>query len=295
MLSRVAPMTRRAGGFIPFFVALLVLIVRSGSADGITWKPGFGRDAVWNDGKAEVSIYDARDLRYGVARSSRAALIVVAEDLLAATLVKAEKPSGAPTRRVLKLNHVRSISTGVYTYQQMLSAFLTADRLDPVKLTMTSHEWCGNSFAEWRADRASLSIRSYFEEPGDAEVPLSPGDALFYDALPLALRGLDFERTRAGTIRVIGSVFASRPLAPGTETGRLEVSRPAQSPPVFRVSLRRASGTDVFEFEAAFPHPLVKWERADGGSLQRVLSRRSRYWEENAPGDERLLSPPLTR
>jgi hypothetical protein len=295
MLWAVAP-PGAMGGSMPFLVALLVLAARGTAENAVIWKPGFGRAAIWNDGKAEVSVYDARDLRYGIPRASRAVLIVVAEDLLPDRLVKADRPREVPeTRRVLKLNHVRDIPTGVYTYQQMLSAFLAADRLDPVKLTMTSHEWCGNAFAEWRVDRASLAIRSYFEEPGDLDVALSLGDAVFYDTLPLTLRGLDFERTRSGTIRVIGSVFSSRPLPPTTEEARLEVTRLAQSPPVYRVLLRRGEQTDVFDFEAVFPHLLVRWDRADGGSLQRVLSRRFRYWEENAPGDERLLSPPVTR
>ena len=281
---------------MPFLVALLVLAARSAAENPVTWKSGFGRAALWDDGKAEVSVYEARDLREGIPRTSRAVLIVVAEDLLPNALVKADRPGETSlTRRVLKLNHVRDIPTGVYTYQQMLSAFLAADRLDPVKLTMTSHEWCGNSFAEWRVDRASLAIRSYFEEPGDVDVALSPGDAVFYDSLPLTLRGLDFERTGSGTLRVIGSVFTSRPLPPSMETARLEVTRPAQSPPIYRVFLRRAEQSDVFDFETRFPHRLVRWDRADGGSLRRILSRRSRYWEENAPGDEKLLSPPVTR
>ncbi|MEX1243685.1 MAG: hypothetical protein WEB59_00600 [Thermoanaerobaculia bacterium] len=281
---------------MPFLVPLLALAAPAAAAAAVSWKPGFGRASLWNDGMAEVSVYEARDLRYGVPRSSRSVLIVVAEDLLPGRLVKADRPRQEPrTRRVLKLNHVRDIPTGVYSYQQMLSAFLEADRLEPVKLTMTSHEWCGNSFAEWRSDRAALSIRSYFQVPGDLDVALAPGDAVFYDALPLALRGLDFERTRSGTLRVVGSVFSSRPLPPSIEEARLDVARPAQSPPVYRVSLRRGTKTDTFDFETGFPHRLVRWDRSDGGSLERTLTRRSRYWEENAPGDERLLSPPATR
>ena len=97
------------------------------------------------------------DVKYGIPRTSRGVLIVVAEDLDRARLVKADHPAGEPvTQRVLKLNHVRSIPTGVYTYQQMLSVFGAAGRCwIPVKLTMTSHEWCGNSFAEWTARPSS--------------------------------------------------------------------------------------------------------------------------------------------
>jgi hypothetical protein len=279
-----------------FLGLILTLAATAPSGPGVVWKPGFGRSAIWNDGNAEVSVFDARDAKYGSMRTSRAVLIVVAEDLSRDKLVKPDRPAGEPaTQRVLKLNHVRAIATGVYTYQQMLSVFAGADRLDPVKLTMTSHEWCGNSFAEWRSDRASLEIRSYFETAGDVDVPLAPGGAVFYDALPLVLRGLDFERSTGGTLRVIDSFFTSRPLPPATEEARLEVTRPSRTPPVYRAVLRRGDRIDSFEFEAAFPHRLVLWDRADGGSLRLTESRRFRYWEKNAPGDERLLQPSGTR
>jgi hypothetical protein len=277
-------------------IALALAGTASGSADGVVWKTGFGRASLWNDGNAEVSVYEARDVKYGAPRSSRAILIVVAEDLVRDRLVKTDRPSAEPsTRRVLKLNHVRSIPAGVYTYQQMLSLYAGADRLEPVKLTVTSHEWCGNSFVEWRSDRASLAIRSYFETPGDADVPLSPDGAVFYDALPLELRGLDFERTATGTLRVIDTVFTARPMSPAVEAARLEVTRPVRGPGVYRVLLRRRARSDTFEFETAFPHRLVRWDRSDGGSLRLTDSRRFRYWEKNAPGDERLLQPSVTR
>jgi hypothetical protein len=178
-------------------------------------------------------------------------------------VVKPDKPVESRRRGAFSLNQVREIETGVYIYQQMLSVFADADRLEPVKLTVTSHEWCGNTFVEWRADRASLAIRSYFEHPGDVDVPLAPAGALFYDSLPLVLRGLDFDRARGGTVRVIDSVFTNRPEAPAVEAGRLEVAR-ATSPrgvEIHRVTLRRGERVDVFEFEVAFPHRLLLWNR----------------------------------
>lgn len=259
---------------------------RSALGDGLAWKPGFGRAAIWNDGNAEVSVYEARDLRYGLPRASRATLIVVAENLNRDKLVKADKPEGEP-RRVLKLNHVRSIPTGVYVYNQMLSVFLGADRLEPVKLTMASHEWCGNSFVEWRSDRKVLEIRSYFETVADEDLPLDPAGALFYDALPLTLRGLDFERAREGRVRVLETVFASAPAAPAAEDAVLRVGTAAGS--LWRVTLERGARRDVFDFETAFPHRLVRWERPDGGLMTLLESRRFPYWQKNRPGDERLL------
>jgi hypothetical protein len=253
----------------------------------VLWKAGFGRAPLWNDGNAEVSVYEARDLRYGLPRASRATLVVVAEDLSPGRLVKADHPEAEPrTVRVLKLNHVRSIQTGVYVYNQMLSAFLEADTLRPVKLSMASHEWCGNSFVEWRSDTKILAIRSYVAPVGDSDMPLDPAGALFYDALPLALRGLDFERAREGRVRVLETVFASAPVPPRAEDA---VVRVEAAPGGYRVTLERAARKDVFEFEAAFPHRLRRWERPDGGLLSLVESRRFAYWQKNHPGDEKLL------
>jgi hypothetical protein len=281
----------------PFLLAAVAATAAAAPGE-VTWKPGFGRAPLWNDGAAEVSAYEAIDVKYGIPRTSRAALIVVAEDLIRDRLVKADRPAGEPTTlRVLKLNHVRSVPTGAYTYQQMLSVFASvgSPRLDPVKLTMTSHEWCGNSFAEWRQDRGRLEIRSYFETPGDAEVALTAESAVFYDALPLQLRSLDFERTRSGRLRVIDSIFSSKPLPPRIEDAVLEITRPSGASGPYRVRLGRGPRVDSLDFEPGFPHRLSRWERSDGGALRLKGSERFRYWEKNSPGDERLLWPGPTR
>ena len=81
----------------------MLFLAAAAARPQVVWRPGFGRDALWNDGNAEVSVYDARDRRDGLPRDSRATLIVVAEDLNREKLVKADKPQGEPaTLRVLK-------------------------------------------------------------------------------------------------------------------------------------------------------------------------------------------------
>ena len=224
---------------------------------GIFWKAGFGRSEIWNDGNAEVSTYQARDVKYGIPRTSRATLIVVAEDLSSEKLVKAGEPAGERrTQRVLKLNHVRSIPTGVYVYQQMLSVFLGADGLEPVKLTVSSHEWCGNSFVEWRSDRDLLSIRSYFESVADRDLALKPGPAIFYDSLPLKLRSIDFSKTTEGRLLVLGTLFAAAPAPPARHEARLRVSVAPGA--AYRVEVLWADKRDAFEFEATPPHRLLR-------------------------------------
>jgi len=272
-------------------VLLAALLAAPPAPAGVLWKADFGRQAVWNDGNAEVSSYDARDVLDGIPRLSRSILVVVAEDLSRTALVKADRPAGEPaTRRVLKLNHVRSIPTGVTSLQQMLSVFLGVERLDPIKLSMTSHDGCGNSFVEWRSDRGRLWLRSYFEPVGDRDADLAAGDSIFYDSLPLKLRGLDFVRSTEGRVSLIDTLFSSNPAPPSRADARLRVLQVAGS--VYRVELTRGQQTDRFDFESAYPHRMLRWERSDGGVLTLVDSRRMRYWERNHPGDERLLPPP---
>lgn len=266
-------------------VLLAAVLASPPGPAGVFWKSDFGRQAVWNDGNAEVSSYDARDVLDGIPSLSRATLIVVAEDLSREALVKADRPAGEPTtRRVLKFNYVRSIPTGVTSLQQMLSVFLGVERLDPIKLSMSSHDGCGNSFVEWRSDQGKLSLRSYFEPIGDRDLDLTAGESLFYDSLPLKLRGLDFARSTEGRVSLIDTVFASNPAPPGRVDALVRVLQVAGS--VNRVEVTRGQRTDRFDFESAYPHRMLRWERADGGTLTLVDSRRIRYWERNHPGDE---------
>jgi hypothetical protein len=39
----------------PILLLALSPSAPSGAADGVVWRPGFGRAALWNDGMAEVS------------------------------------------------------------------------------------------------------------------------------------------------------------------------------------------------------------------------------------------------
>jgi hypothetical protein len=126
-------------------------------------------------------------------------------------------------------------------------------------------------------------------------VPLVPAGAVFYDALPLTLRGLDYARTREGGLRIIDSVFSNRPVPPEVAQARLAVARAAGAPAAYRVTLTRGERRDTFDFEVKSPHRLLRWDRSDGDSLRLLESRRFRYWEKNGPGDERILSVAGTR
>ncbi|HEU5180564.1 MAG TPA: hypothetical protein VFW45_07215 [Candidatus Polarisedimenticolia bacterium] len=258
-----------------------------------------GSHPLWDDGKAEVSLYDVEEPLYGTSRRFEARMIVVKEDLRLDTHVKSDRgPIPGETREVLKLNHIRLIPTGTYDYHQMLSAYLERDSLRPVKLSMAHFESCGITFVELLTGAGSLKQVSHSYWDGEADQDLSipfAREDLLADALPLQLRGMAFSRTVPLAVNVlpsrIGGRVAKPALVPMTLTfkpaQRLEV--PAGAFDAVEVVLQGPEGKGRFFFDSAFPYLLIKMETAAGGVYRLRKSLRLDYWNHHDPGDEKLL------
>jgi hypothetical protein len=257
-------------------------------------RPAFS-DPLWDDGQAEVASYRAVERRYGELREGTATLIVVSERFDADALVKDDGPVRARhTLGVMKLNHSLTIPTGVYTYQQMASAFLARGDARAVKLTVGSQEWCGVTHKRLvvRNGRATLHGSSYFG--GEAErafdVPLDDR-TVFYDALPLWLRTLDLSRPGARQVRLVSQQLTNRVRAPEVAPARITVGRaaslevPAGRFEAVPVTVVHHAGRDVYHLDARAPHALVRWDRSDGGRYTLLEVRRARYWELHDVGD----------
>lgn len=258
-------------------------------------------DPLWDDGLAEVASYDVRELRYGELRDATATLIVVKETFDADALVKADGPE-PPARaiEVLKLNHVLTVPTGVYTYRQMASVFVRRDRAQLLSLVVGSQEWCGVTHKRLtvRDGRATLRASSYFGGEGDRSfhVPMSERTVL-YDALPLWLRTLELERAGAREVELVSQQLSNRAPRPGVAPATLTVGAPRELEvpagvlEVVPVVVEHAAGRDVLSFAREAPHTLVRWERADGGSYALRAVRRAAYWEMHDVGDVGALGP----
>jgi hypothetical protein len=239
------------------------------------------RDALWDDGKAELCAYDVTWARYGRTYPGRALLILVKEPWNGRLDVKADDPASA-SFEVLKLNHVRDVPTGIYTYHQMASVFLRRDSGDLRKVAATSSEACGVSTAE--VARGRLETRSYFDGEGDRSMPW-PAGAVPEDGLPATLR--DYVTGGAPkTLSVFPSLMQSRfpELAPavwGVETRSVEGG----------VEIRLSRGSDwlAYTFDRAAPHRLLRFARNDGTVYALAKCERLRYWEMHGPGDEAWL------
>lgn len=248
-------------------------------------------DPVWDDGQAEYCAYEVDWARYGHLHPGRALLILVKEPWNPRLEVKADDP--APDGfEVLKLNHVRDVPTGIYTYHQMASVYLRRDSGALRKVAATSSEACGISTAD--LVRGRLATRSYFDGQGDRVQPW-PERALPEDGLPALLRGFVAGGPPPGTVEVFPSLMMGRfaelePVSFRLTRGEpAPVATPAGTFEGVELRLENRDGWQTYTFETAPPHRLLNHERSDGTEYRLAKCERLAYWRLHDPGDERWL------
>jgi hypothetical protein len=277
----------------------------------------FAASSLWDDGKAELNAYDATHRRYGILRPFTAYHIVVKEDFSRRQLVKAD-PGHDPADlvTVLKLNQVLDYQTGIYSYNQMASAFFERTGMDLLKFSLTSFEWCGNTYKEYtrRGGEASLHVHTYWDGQAEATyvIPVGP-DVVLYDQLPLWVRSLPQLVGASRSLRLVPGQIESKGPKPGIIKATLRcageemVSTPAGSFKAMRWELAPSAGVaggaaaagaavdagrDIFWTARDFPYLLVAWDKADGSTYRLKWTQRLAYWHLNHPGDEKYLLGP---
>lgn len=249
--------------------------------------PAWARDSIWDDGQAEVSLYDARRPQYRKIESYQAVFIVVKEDFTRDRHVKADPPyEGKQLDAVLKLNAVHSYWTDNYPYHFLASTFVRRDNpAAVVKMTVGSQEWCGNTFKEittW-GERPMLIGHSYFDREGDASLALDlrSGD-LLEDQLPIALRGIPFRAGLTFERRLLPSIISNKTGQPAFANARFEVLAREKigALAAWKVRVQWPSIEQSWWFEDSPLHPLVKMESSDGRSWMLRSRVRKAYWRE---------------
>jgi hypothetical protein len=245
------------------------------------------RDRLWDDGRAEYDVYAGSELREGAVQPARVVHIVVKEPFDLRARVKSERQGAID---VLKMNQVIDVQTGVYAYHQMQSTFWERATGSVVKLSLSSNDSCGNAFKEGWIDGRSLRLafHTYWDGEADGErrQPF-PAGGLFADELPWKLRCLRRFEPAEYRVRLFPSIIGSKVGAPAFADATIRVL-PAEAGTI-PIEVSRAGAVDRFAFDAAPPHVLRSWRRADGGSLELRKSMRLDYWNHGSPGDEKLL------
>ena len=242
--------------------------------------------SAWDDGKAEFCSYEVDWRRYGTLYPGTALLIVVKEPWAPDYDVKANR-AREDGFEVLKLNHVRDVPTGIYSYHQMASAFVRRDSGELRKLAVTSAEGCGISTAHLVEGR--LDTRSYFDGQGDQSHPYPEG-VLPEDALPMMLREL-LSGELPARVETFPSLMTGRfppldPVAWTPERRQVRVEVPAGEFGAIELRLTRGNREMVFQFDERSPHRLLRWKKDDGTEYRLNKCERLAYWQMARPGAE---------
>ncbi|MCY4047108.1 MAG: hypothetical protein OXF42_03235 [Candidatus Dadabacteria bacterium] len=253
----------------------------------------------WYSGKAEITSYRLSQARYGHSHPGYAVLIFVTEDLSRSKQVKLDDPSraGRDAVKVLKLNHIKKFNTGIYRYSTMSSVFSPVDGSGPLKVTLSSQEWCGHVFMQLNRDgrRYKAESFSYFESEGDRSFSLP--DVFLEDEIWTRAR-LDPGSLPTGRIRIVPGLLITRLLhnEPAPEPADASVSNPREGITRYSLAFPRTQRVFEMDFETAFPHRIVSWReeyesgRGDGAKRIETLatvkkSLRTDYWARNSPPD----------
>ncbi len=256
---------------------------------------GFAASSHWDDGKAEVVRYAGTRSRYGQRRDFEMTVIHVKEEFDAAKLVKSDWPERAETLQVIKSNVVFSMPTENYPYNLSSGTFMRRDNPSSlVKLTTTSHEWCGitTKNLDLRGDTPALKYRSYFESEGEGEFDLSewPEGGVAEEQLVFAVRDLKFEEGLKVPVTVLSRQLESHARTPTWRPGELVVvdtrtvkDAGGKDHEVWHVEARLGGDTLSYDVGVAAPHLLVRFDGTEGASMVLEEATRWAYWDFSKP------------
>ncbi len=255
---------------------------------------------IWEDGLAEVSIYEGTDSHYGVSRPSRIELITVREFFDPDKLVKTSPRPGKKTLPVMKQNLLQNTRTGVYEYRQMSSSFMHREKGQLLRLRASSQEWCGASSADLVLSPSGeyrLELRNYMDNQGDSvqKLPAEQGN-WSGDALILTLKQRLGELKPGPLGSGVQKLRSNNPQAQPRILEVLAVEEISYEAPgdmgsvaAMKVTLKLNSGKQEYVFEKDGPRRLLYFRKANGDEMRLVKTMRLDYWMRNRPGDERLL------
>jgi hypothetical protein len=270
--------------------AVFLLVVFSACAATVEGSSAWRTDSVWDDGNAEFCAYEVDWFRYGRLNPGRALMILVKEPWAPDLDVKADQPR-SDGFDVIKLNHVRDVPTGIYTYHQMASTFIHRQTGTARKLMATSSEGCGISTA--RMTQNTLHTSSYFDGQGDRSQEY-PAGVLSEDGLAMTLRDYVAGETPE-SIDVFPSLMAGRfpALEPASfrleRRARLGVEVPAGSFDGVEIRLTGGDEWQSYVFAVESPHLLLEMTSSDGTTYRLNKCERIPYWSMNVEGGEAWL------
>ena len=252
----------------------------------------------WYGGKAEISSYDLKQARYGQIRNGTAVMVFVTEPFSLQSWTKADKESEEDIS-VMKLNFVKKFVTGIYPYSIMTSSFTPVDTVCrvPLKLSMSSQEWCGHVYDEIKRKKDRYEVRSfsYFEQESQRDFELKQD--LTEDNVWATIR-LNPEQLREGAAKMIPALSYIRLAHIDTKAydSQLSKSRLSDSTSSYVIHYPDLDRTLTITYQTSFPHKILSWTDryySGWGDNRRQLTSsaplmetvKTDYWNKNAVKD----------
>ena len=264
-------------------VAFVPAVLRAGA---------WGRNNLWDDGRAEVAVYESEQIIDGKPRSFKEHLLTQKEALQAQTFALAD-PKKEKTIEAFRLTQVQSLDGANFANNYLTTVHVKEDMDQLVKMTVSVQGWTGNSIKMFRATdgrngkwTATSRVAGEPDQMGNLELKK---DDIFEDELPLRLRAFSFENGFERKIRILDWQSSEHATMPAiTEStvrvvGEEPVRCRAGSIPCWIVKIDKAGKIDSYWFEKKEPNLLVKMETSDG--RKRLLYGRARwtFWDSRIP------------
>lgn len=254
----------------------------------------------WYQGKAEISVYDLEQARYGQMREGVATMIQVSEDFLTDKQVKNDNYSNPNSTSIIKTNLIKRFTTGVYDYSIMSSVFTPTDLSKfphTLKVSMSAQDWCGQTFAQLNyrsSNDFAMQWRSYFEREADQNEALAADwieDELF-NRLRIDPRGvptgnqmilpaMDYLALVHKPVQAVKAICTQGPYAGADFSGKDLEQYQIEYPTLDRVL--------TVVYEAAAPYEIAGWTEtrpSRGRELTTKATLRKRvlepYWGQNS-------------
>lgn len=285
----------------PYFLITLILFIGFNSAaqnekrtnpiDESSYKkhlnPNWMNNSIWDDGLAEVAVYEANQRIYGKIRTYECVYVTVKEVFNEAHDVKTDDYNRADLYEVLKVNRFERIETEQYPYHFLSSIFFK--RTNPLKvhkMTISSQEWCGNTYKAYTPTENGYRIQynSYWDGEGEGE-KMQEGDFLFEDQLPFTLRTMALEKGLKFNARImpcqitskVGPIYADFAVfRVGSTTFNFNETEIEAWKIIVQLDLERAN---LYVIEKAHPNRLLEVNTWDQRNLKLKEIKRYAYWE----------------
>ncbi|MEO9952980.1 septum formation inhibitor Maf [Nonlabens sp.] len=249
----------------------------------------------WYSGTAELNSYDLKQSRYGDIREGEVVLVFVTEPFSLNKQVKLDHPkeAGDDNVSVMKLNHVRKFTTGIYDYSIVSSSFTpvnTAKYPHTLKLNTSIQEWCGHTFTQLNLEDESYKFKqfSYFEADGDTEKNMPA--AMLEEELMTRLR-LNKGQLPTGDIDLIFSTIYSRFAYKKLQPAKAKISKTETADlSKFTIEYVNYDRKITIDVQKEFPYKIMSWTEDNGDGLVTEATLKKSinepYWEQKKLSDE---------